>query len=57
MMVGWRTRWMWIEIVYVFAIDARAGVVGFLKGVGRIAYTYRMDIFQTYHLGDFIWWT
>jgi hypothetical protein len=34
----------------VIGIDAGIGVVGFLKGVGRIAYTHRIDDFHTYGL-------
>lgn len=38
---------MWIESVYVLHIDAGTGVVGFSKGVGRVARTYRIDDFHT----------
>lgn len=44
-MVEWRMRWMWIESVYVLHIDPGTGVVDFSKGVGRVARTYRIDVF------------
>jgi hypothetical protein len=48
---------MWIESVDVLHIDAGTGVVGFSKGVGRVARTYRIDDFYTYGPGDLLWLT
>ena len=36
---------MWIESVYVLHIDPGTGVVDFSNGVGRVARTYRIDVF------------